>query len=82
MFCCLLYDEEQVANDSSGKPHHAVADSDVQINCSDGGGLTELEKLLKQKTFTRYFLFIYAHIYNFIELIICYSMFSMAINCF
>ncbi|TKY53560.1 Nuclear pore complex protein NUP1 [Spatholobus suberectus] len=42
-----------VANESSGKQHVVVGETGVQINCSDGDGLTELEKLLKQKTFTR-----------------------------
>ncbi|MED6109736.1 hypothetical protein PIB30_036385 [Stylosanthes scabra] len=42
-----------VANNSSGKQHVAHAESDVQINCSDGERLSELEKLLRQKTFTR-----------------------------
>ncbi|KAG4982997.1 hypothetical protein JHK87_027746 [Glycine soja] len=40
-----------IANESSGK--QVVGETSVQINCSDGDGLTELEKLLKQKTFTR-----------------------------
>ncbi|RZB88084.1 nuclear pore complex protein NUP1-like [Glycine soja] len=40
-------------NNSSGTQQGPVGGSDAQINCSDGGGLTELEKLLKQKTFTR-----------------------------
>ena len=51
-FFCLLFEEEQIANESSGK--QVVGETSVQINCSDGDGLTELEKLLKQKTFTRY----------------------------
>ncbi|TKY51774.1 Nuclear pore complex protein NUP1 [Spatholobus suberectus] len=42
-----------VANNSSGMQQGPVGKSDTQITCSDGGGLTELEKLLKQKTFTR-----------------------------
>ncbi|KAK7356525.1 hypothetical protein VNO80_15798 [Phaseolus coccineus] len=42
-----------VANNSSGMPQVPVGESDTQINCSDEGGLTELEKLLKQKTFSR-----------------------------
>ncbi|MED6205907.1 hypothetical protein PIB30_022035 [Stylosanthes scabra] len=42
-----------VAHNSSGKQHVAHAESDVQINCSDGERLSELEKLLRQKTFTR-----------------------------
>ncbi|KAG4395295.1 hypothetical protein GLYMA_20G195200v4 [Glycine max] len=42
-----------VTNNSSGTQQGPVGGSDAQINCSDGGGLTELEKLLKQKTFTR-----------------------------
>ncbi|KAK7391556.1 hypothetical protein VNO78_19972 [Psophocarpus tetragonolobus] len=41
------------ANNSSGLQQGPFGTSDAQINCSDGGGLTELEKLLKQKTFTR-----------------------------
>ncbi|XP_061353701.1 nuclear pore complex protein NUP1 isoform X13 [Gastrolobium bilobum] len=49
----VFYEEEQVANESSGKQQGIIVESGVQINCSDGGGLTELEKLLKQKTFTR-----------------------------
>lgn len=52
---CLLYEEEQIANESSGRQQGV--ESSVQINRSDGGGLTELEKLLKQKTFTRYALY-------------------------
>ncbi|XP_019413388.1 PREDICTED: nuclear pore complex protein NUP1-like isoform X2 [Lupinus angustifolius] len=44
---------EQVANDSSCKQQGAIVESDAQISISDGGGLTDLEKLLKQKTFTR-----------------------------
>ncbi|XP_028219651.1 nuclear pore complex protein NUP1-like isoform X1 [Glycine soja] len=44
---------KQVTNNSSGTQQGPVGGSDAQINCSDGGGLTELEKLLKQKTFTR-----------------------------
>ncbi|KHN37907.1 hypothetical protein glysoja_017031 [Glycine soja] len=43
-------------NNSSGTQQGPVGGSDAQINCSDGGGLTELEKLLKQKTFTRHVL--------------------------
>lgn len=54
---CLLCEEEQIANESSGKQQGVVGESSVQINRSDGGGLSELEKLLKQKTFTRYALF-------------------------
>ncbi|XP_020222217.1 nuclear pore complex protein NUP1 isoform X1 [Cajanus cajan] len=42
-----------VANNSSGMQQEPVGESDAPINSSDGGGLTELEKLLKQKTFTR-----------------------------
>ncbi|ESW17368.1 hypothetical protein PHAVU_007G233800 [Phaseolus vulgaris] len=41
-----------VGNESSGK-QKVVGESSLQINCSDGDGLTELEKMLKQKTFTR-----------------------------
>ncbi|KAL2324993.1 hypothetical protein Fmac_024051 [Flemingia macrophylla] len=41
------------ANNSSGIQQGPVGESDAPINFSDGGGLTELEKLLKQKTFTR-----------------------------
>ena len=41
-----------IANESSDK--QVVGEISVQINCSDGDGLTELEKLLKQKTFTWY----------------------------
>ncbi|XP_054786148.1 nuclear pore complex protein NUP1 [Prosopis cineraria] len=40
-------------NDDSVKQQGAVSESDNQINCSESGGFTELEKLLKQKTFTR-----------------------------
>ncbi|XP_027367725.1 nuclear pore complex protein NUP1 isoform X2 [Abrus precatorius] len=40
------------ANESSGR-QGGVGETGIQINCSDGDGLTELEKLLKQKTFTR-----------------------------
>ncbi|RDX93914.1 Nuclear pore complex protein NUP1, partial [Mucuna pruriens] len=47
-----------VANNSSGKQEEPVDESDTKINYSDGGGLAELEKLLKQKTFTRHVLFI------------------------
>ncbi|KAI5433757.1 hypothetical protein KIW84_020862 [Lathyrus oleraceus] len=45
----------QVANESPGNQQGAVGESNLQINCSDSdqGGLIELEKLLKQKTFTR-----------------------------
>ncbi|CAL0321203.1 unnamed protein product [Lupinus luteus] len=44
-----------VSINSSGKKQVTVGngESDAQINCPDGGGLTELEKLLRQKTFTR-----------------------------
>ncbi|KAG4997878.1 hypothetical protein JHK82_028650 [Glycine max] len=45
-------------NNSSGTQQGPVGGSDAQINCSDRGGLTELEKLLKQKTFTRHVLFV------------------------
>ncbi|GAU51600.1 hypothetical protein TSUD_414360 [Trifolium subterraneum] len=42
-----------VAEESSGFQQGAVRESNVQINCSDSDqGGTELEKLLKQKTFT------------------------------
>ncbi|KAK7279079.1 hypothetical protein RJT34_24123 [Clitoria ternatea] len=47
---------EQVTNESSGKQQGAVGEPSAQINCAEsshGSGLTELEKLLKQKTFTR-----------------------------
>ncbi|WJX20086.1 hypothetical protein P8452_09683 [Trifolium repens] len=49
------HQEEAVAEESFGFQQGAVGESNVQINCSDSdqGGLTELEKLLKQKTFTR-----------------------------
>ena len=57
-FCPLLY-EKQVTNNSSGKQQGSVGESDVQINCSDGRGLSELEKLLRQKTFTRH---VYQHV--------------------
>ncbi|CAK8572926.1 unnamed protein product [Lathyrus sativus] len=51
----LQEEARQVANESPGNQQGAVGESNVQINCSDSdqGGLTELEKLLKQKTFTR-----------------------------
>ncbi|KAL2326636.1 hypothetical protein Fmac_025694 [Flemingia macrophylla] len=42
-----------VVNESSGKQQAVVGETSVQINNSDGRELTELEKLLKQKTFTR-----------------------------
>ncbi|QHN78553.1 Nuclear pore complex protein [Arachis hypogaea] len=42
-----------VGNNSSGKQYVAHHESDVQIICSDGESLSELEKLLRQKTFTR-----------------------------
>lgn len=57
LFCCLLFEEEQVANESNGKQHGVIGETSVQINSSGGDGLTELEKLLKQKTFTRYALY-------------------------
>ncbi|CAJ1968001.1 unnamed protein product [Sphenostylis stenocarpa] len=41
-----------VANESSGK-QLVVGETSVRVNCSDGDEITELEKLLKQKTFTR-----------------------------
>ncbi|XP_045819166.1 nuclear pore complex protein NUP1-like isoform X2 [Trifolium pratense] len=49
------HQEEAVAEESSGFQQGAGGESNVQINCSDSdqGGLTELEKLLKQKTFSR-----------------------------
>lgn len=58
LFFHFLY-EKQVAKESSGNQQRAVGESNVQINCSDSdqGGLTELEKLLKQKIFTRYVLY-------------------------
>ena len=60
LFFHFLY-EKQVAKESSGNQQRAVGESNVQINCSDsdqgGGGLTELEKLLKHKTFTRHVLY-------------------------
>lgn len=52
-FCFVL----QAANNSSLEQQGAVGESNVQTNCSDGGGITELEKLLKQKTFTRHVLY-------------------------
>ncbi|GAU35180.1 hypothetical protein TSUD_319900 [Trifolium subterraneum] len=46
-----------VAEESSGFQQGAVRESNFQINCSDSDqGGTELEKLLKQKTFTRHVL--------------------------
>jgi hypothetical protein len=58
LFFHFLY-EKQVAEESLGFQQGAVGESNVQINCSDSdqGGLTELEKLLKQKTFTRHVLY-------------------------
>lgn len=54
-FCyCLLYEEAQVANESSAQQQTVVGESSSQINLSDVVGLPELEKLLKQKTYTRY----------------------------
>lgn len=50
---------KQVASNSSGLQEVPVGVSDTQINCSDEGGLTELEKLLKQKTFSR---FVFLHV--------------------
>ncbi|KAI5446157.1 hypothetical protein KIW84_014129 [Lathyrus oleraceus] len=46
---------KDVNAESPGNQQGAVGGSNVQINCSnsDQGGLIELEKLLKQKTFTR-----------------------------
>jgi len=49
-----LYEEEQVANESSGQQQRVLGESSDQINLSDGVGLPELEEVLKQKTFTRY----------------------------
>ncbi|KAI5426557.1 hypothetical protein KIW84_032118 [Lathyrus oleraceus] len=51
----LQEEARQVANESPGNQQGAVGESNVQINYSnsDQGGLIELEKLLKQKTFTR-----------------------------
>ncbi|KAK4284009.1 hypothetical protein QN277_000900 [Acacia crassicarpa] len=51
-------DNEQEAaaiatNDTSVKQQGVVGESDNQMNCSERGGFTDLEKLLKQKTFTR-----------------------------
>jgi len=46
--------EKQVENNSFGMQKVAVGESGTQINCSDEGGLTELEKLLQQKTFSRF----------------------------
>ncbi|KAI9118740.1 hypothetical protein K1719_010185 [Acacia pycnantha] len=40
-------------NDTSVKQQGVVGESDNQMNCSERGGFTELEKLLKQKSFTR-----------------------------
>ncbi|CAJ1976593.1 unnamed protein product [Sphenostylis stenocarpa] len=39
-------------DNSSGMQQGHVGESGTQINCSADGGLTELEKLLKQKTFS------------------------------
>ncbi|KAI5410610.1 hypothetical protein KIW84_055940 [Lathyrus oleraceus] len=51
----LQEEARQIANESPGNQQGEVGESNVQINCfdSDQGGLIELEKLLKQKTFTR-----------------------------
>ncbi|CAI8603962.1 unnamed protein product [Vicia faba] len=51
----LQEEARQVAKESPSNQQGAVGESNVQINCSDSdqSGLTELEKLLKQKTFTR-----------------------------
>jgi hypothetical protein len=54
-FCyCLLYEEVQVANESSVKQQRVVGESSGQISLSDEVGLTELEKMLTHQTFTRY----------------------------
>lgn len=39
--------------DSSGLQQGAIDRGDNSRGCSDKGGVTELEQLLKQKTFTR-----------------------------
>lgn len=39
--------------DSSGVQHGVIDRGDKSTSSSDRGGLTELEKILKQKTFTR-----------------------------
>jgi hypothetical protein len=41
------------AKDSSGLQQGAIDRGDNSRSCSDKGGVTELEQLLKQKTFTR-----------------------------
>ncbi|XP_061359498.1 nuclear pore complex protein NUP1-like [Gastrolobium bilobum] len=47
------HEEATFIDNSCGKQQGAVGEGDVQINCSNEGGITELEKLLKQKTFSR-----------------------------
>ncbi|KAG6628764.1 hypothetical protein CIPAW_14G036200 [Carya illinoinensis] len=42
-----------VVTDSSGVQHGVIDRGDKSMGSSDRGGLTELEKILKQKTFTR-----------------------------
>lgn len=41
------------AKDSSGWQQGAIDQGDNSRSCSDKGGVTELEQLLKQKSFTR-----------------------------
>jgi hypothetical protein len=41
------------AKDSSGLQPGSIDRGDNSRSCSDKGGVTELEQLLKQKTFTR-----------------------------
>ena len=62
-FVVFLLLKQVTNNNSSGTQQGPVGGSDAQINCSDRGGLTELEKLLKQKTFTRHVLFVLEIVY-------------------
>jgi hypothetical protein len=41
------------AKDSSGRQQGAIDQGDNSRSCFDKGGVTELEQLLKQKSFTR-----------------------------
>ncbi|KAJ7974812.1 Nuclear pore complex protein NUP1 [Quillaja saponaria] len=45
--------QEAIALDTDGKQEAVIGQSEKQSITSDRGGLTELEQLLKQKTFTR-----------------------------
>ncbi|KAJ7970648.1 Nuclear pore complex protein NUP1 [Quillaja saponaria] len=46
--------QEAIALDNAGKQEGAIDQSEKQTNTSDRGSLAELEKLLNQKTFTRF----------------------------